>query len=186
MSVLNEKVLVLNKQWQALREVTVEVALTNMCNGSLTAIDTEQMRPVSWDDWLTLSVREGDGVIHTARLSVRVPTVVCASNFAGMPKRKPKLSNEGIAHRDGKVCQYSGEYAPDGNVDHVVPVSRGGARKSWENMVWSKRGLNSKKGNRLNHEAGLNLIRAPKVPTTVVPAATIEPKHPDWKLFLPE
>lgn len=183
-TVLQTPVLVINRAWQAIGEVSAEMALTNMCNGSYTAIDTELMRPTSWDEWLGLAVRENDLAIHTSRLAVRVPTVVCASNYSGMPKRRPRLNNEAIAKRDAKVCQYTGEYAPDGNVDHVVPVSLGGARKSWNNMVWCKRELNAKKGNKRNEDIGIKPIRQPRAPTMIAVGSTIKARHPDWALFL--
>ena len=69
-------------------------------------------------------------------------------------------------------------------LDHVVPRDRGG-RDSFENLVWSKKEINSAKANRLPHEAGLRLIRRPKAPAPLPAAAAIsEPKHPDWRHFL--
>ncbi len=36
----------------------------------------------------------------------------------------------------------------EGSLDHVVPRSRGG-KDAWENLVWSSKAVNAKKGNRL-------------------------------------
>ena len=91
-----------------------------------------------------------------------------------------------VFERDGGVCQYSGEYVGKGggNLDHVIPRDRGG-RDSFENLVWAKREINSRKANRLPHEAGLKLVRRPKAPLPLPAAATIrEVKHPDWRHFL--
>jgi 5-methylcytosine-specific restriction endonuclease McrA len=181
---LREKVLVLNRVWQALRVVDVEQALTDMCRGAMTAIDTETMTPVKWDQWIQLTVTEGDKCIQTVRGPIRVPVVICASTYAGMPKKVPKLSRKGIATRDKRVCQYTGEYAPNGTIDHVIPTSRKGAKKSWENLVWCKREINARKGNRLNEEAGLKLIRQPKAPKPVSASLLIEEHRPEWVPFL--
>jgi 5-methylcytosine-specific restriction endonuclease McrA len=56
-------------------------------------------------------------------------------------------------------CQYTGAVLrPDkGSLDHFVPRSRGG-RDAWENLVWAAKGVNTRKGNRLAHEAGLKLL----------------------------
>jgi 5-methylcytosine-specific restriction endonuclease McrA len=102
-----------------------------------------------------------------------------------MPKRRPKLDNRGIRERDKAICQVTGQYAPDGNVDHMKPKSRGGAKKSWENMVWMKRELNSVKGNRTIEEMGWKLIRRPEKPKEKDICLLIPPRHPDWLMFLP-
>jgi 5-methylcytosine-specific restriction endonuclease McrA len=85
------------------------------------------------------------------------------------------------------VCQYTGEQVgwDEGNLDHVVPRDRGG-RDSFENLVWSRRDVNSRKANRLPHEAGLRLIRPPSAPKPRPVAAMLgTPRHPDWRHFLP-
>jgi hypothetical protein len=52
-------------------------------------------------------------------------------------------------------------------------------------MVWTSEKLNSDKGNRLNHEIGLKLIRSPKTPQPMpVSMKFKEAKHPTWKHFL--
>ena len=70
----------------------------------------------------------------------------------------PKLSAKGIWERDGGHCQYTGKkLAPhEGNIDHMVPRSRGGLT-SWENCVLADKRINSLKGNRLPEEVGFQL-----------------------------
>ena len=183
---LHEKVLVVNKKWQAIDETTVSQALCDMCAGKACGFDTESMRPVTWAEWLTLAIRIGDRQIQTMRGPVRVPTVVGKFSFDKMPKRKPKMDNQGIAARDHRICQVTGELALDGNVDHLIPISRGGARKSWTNMVWMKKNLNSQKGNRTLQEMGWKLIQQPVKPEDMEAFRYITPKHPDWLMFLPK
>ena len=185
-ALLNDKVLVINKLWQAVDETTVWEAICDMCSGKATGMDMEQHRPVRWEDWLKLGIREGDRKLMSIHGPVRVPTVVGKFSYAKMPQRRPKLDNEGIAIRDGMVCQVTGEFAPDGNVDHLEPKGKGGAKKSWMNQVWMKRDLNSLKGCRNLAEMGWKLIRQPFEPKDVDAALLIRPKHPDWEFFLPK
>lgn len=186
MNMLTDKVLVINKNWQAVDETTVMEALCDMCAGKATGIDMETVRAIKWDDWLKLPIRQGDKFIQSMRGPVRVPTVVGKFSYAKMPKRRPKLDNSGIARRDGKICQVTGEVAPDGNVDHLTPKSRGGKTKSWTNMVWMRKDLNSKKGNKTLEEMGWKLIRQPFKPEETEACRLIRPKHPDWETFLPK
>jgi Restriction endonuclease len=44
-----------------------------------------------------------------------------------------------------------------------LPHSRGGP-DTWENLVWSSKDVNTRKGNRLPHEAGLKLLSVPRAP----------------------
>jgi 5-methylcytosine-specific restriction endonuclease McrA len=185
MNILDQPVLVLNKSWQAIDITTVAIAYCDLCRGVATGMDTASMSPVTWEQWRALPIRECDQSVATIHGPVRVPTVICKASYAKMPKKRPKLSSRAIAERDGRICQYTGEHAPDGNVDHVIPSSRGG-KTAWENVVWSSKKVNTKKGNRLNHEVGLKLRRQPKAPPVVPFCATVKPHHDDWKLFLIE
>jgi 5-methylcytosine-specific restriction endonuclease McrA len=113
--------------------------------------------------------------------------VIVAANYAKVPLCRPRLGARGIWERDGGICQYTGrQLAPhEGNIDHIVPRSRGGAT-SWENCVLSHRDVNSKKGARLPQEVGLRLLRKPQVPKSVPASALIRNLHGvrDWQKFL--
>ena len=108
------------------------------------------IRPVTWEEWITLPLCEGDHSVRTVRGAIRVPTVIVALNFARVPKKRPKLSARSIRERDGNHCQYTGRrlHPDEGSLDHVVPRSRGGA-DTWENLVCPRPQTNSRgKGNR--------------------------------------
>src|SRR5687768_14137856 len=159
-------VLVLNRNWQAINVRTPQEAFCQMATGVATALEIEgedQIRPVPWEEWLCLPIRPQDEAAHTVRGPIRVPTVIVLANFAKVPRKRPKLSARTIRERDGNRCQYTGELLrPDqGSIDHVVPRSRGG-RDAWENCVWASKQVNARKGNRLPHEAGLRLLKAPR------------------------
>src|SRR5512136_2103577 len=161
-------VLVLNRNWQAINA-------------------KDHIRPVPWDEWITLPVREQDESVQTVRGRVRVPTVIVAVNFAHVPKKRPKLCARAIRERDGNRCQYTGTLLrpEEGSLDHVVPRSRGGL-DAWENLVWAAKSVNQRKGNRLPHEAGLKPLTVPRAPKEVPVTALIRntPGIDDWKLFL--
>jgi len=192
-SVLNKTiVLVLNRNWQAIHVRTPAEAFCMMATNVATALDItgeDHIRPVPWDEWLTLPVRDGDHAVQTARGAIRVPTVIVAVNYARVPKKRPRLCAKSIRERDGDRCQYTGAHLrPDeGSLDHVVPRSRGG-RDTWENLVWSSKTVNTKKADRLPHEAGLKLLRAPRAPKELPITALLRNVHgvADWKLFVSE
>ena len=136
-------VLVLNRNWQAIHVKTPAEAFCMIATGAATALDVQgndYITPVRWDDWLKLPVREHDNAVNTPRGPVRVPTVIVAANYAKVPLRRPRFGARGIWERDGGVCQYTGrKLAPkEGNIDHVVPRSRGG-KTSWDNCVLAHR-----------------------------------------------
>ena len=196
--ILNKNiVLVLNRNWQAINIRTPADAFCQLATNAATALDIElgdgsqaqALRPVTWDEWITLPVRAGDQFVRTARGTIRVPTVIVAVNFAKVPKKRPKLSAKNIRERDGNRCQYTGQLLKpeDGSLDHVLPRSRGG-KDEWENLVWSSKDVNARKGNRLPHEAGLKLLSVPRAPKELPVTAHLRNAHgvAEWKLFLNE
>jgi 5-methylcytosine-specific restriction endonuclease McrA len=185
-------VLVLNRNWQAINIRTPAEAFCQMATNVATALEIDgenHIRPVKWDEWITLPIRDGDNAVHTVRGAIRVPTVIVALNFAKVPRKRPKLCAKTIRERDGNRCQYTGRLLrPDeGSLDHVLPRSRGG-KDEWGNLVWSDKTVNAKKGNRLPHEAGLKLLTVPRAPKELPVTTLIRNAHGivDWKLFVKE
>lgn len=182
-------VLVLNRNWQAINVRTPADAFCQMITDVATGLDMDAsaMVPVKWTEWLKLPIRERDSAIATPRGLVRVPTVIVLGRYDKVPKRRPNLSARSIWARDGGICQYTGrKLSPgEGNIDHVLPRSRGGAT-SWENCVLSHREVNGRKGNRLPEEAGLRLLRKPTAPRELPSTLLIRNLFgiEDWKLFL--
>jgi 5-methylcytosine-specific restriction endonuclease McrA len=182
-------VLVLNRHWQAIDVKTPAEAFGMMATGSASGLDItlEGMRPVGWKEWLTLPVREHDLPVRTVRGSVRAPTVLVLARFARMPRRRLSFSLRGLWERDGGICQYTGRQLQpgEGNIDHVVPRSRGGA-SNWENCVLACKRVNQRKGDRTPDEAGLQLLRAPVPPRELPASAFIRNTHGirDWEAFL--
>ena len=185
-------VLVLNRNWQAINVRTPAEAFCQMATNVATALEIERenhIRPVTWDEWITLPIRDQDELVQTVRGPIRVPTVIVAVNYAKVPRKRPKLCARTIRDRDGNRCQYTGRVlrVEEGSLDHVVPRSRGGGN-TWENLVWASKDVNAMKGNRLPHEAGLRLLKTPKA-VREVPATALIRNHQgieDWKLFVRE
>lgn len=56
-----------------------------------------------------------------------------------------------VKKRDRGICQYCNQHAPDGAVDHVIPLSRGGSDEL-SNLVWACQSCNSSKGDKTPQE----------------------------------
>ena len=80
-----------------------------------------------------------------------------------VPRRLLRPNRRNLLLRDDSTCQYCGHTGPAAEltVDHVVPMSRGGAGDEWENLVVACRKCNWRKANHLPDEVGLRLRRAP-------------------------
>lgn len=198
--------LTLNSSWLPIGYNTVGHAISNLCctdefnkptffalditypndEDTYSFDDPSSIKPVSWDEWITLPVREFDLSISTPSLKIRVPTVVIASRFSKMPVKTFKLNRDSIRKRDNDTCQYTGKrLKPDeGSVDHIVPKKYGGGA-TWNNLVYCAREINRKKGSNHNKDVGLRLIKEPKEPVPV-PACMVlkDIKHRDWKHFV--
>src|SRR2546429_8564695 len=183
-------VLVLNRNWQAINVRTPQEAFCMMATNVATGLEIEgedHIRPVTWEEWITLPIRDQDEAVHTVRGAIRVPTVIVAVNYARVPKKRPKLCTRAIRERDRNRCQYTGRVLrpAEGSLDHVVPRSRGG-KDAWENLVWSAKEVNQRKADRLPREAGLKLLSVPRAPKELPVSALIRNPHgvTDWRLFV--
>lgn len=197
--------LCLNSAWQPLHYKTVKDAFISLFahdkNKPINlALDIEygkrdgkwdftkaiSMRPVAWEEWLELPLRDYDNWITTVKHQIRVPTVIIASHFNKMPMKLLRPTKRAIWVRDNGICQYTGEKLTykTGSLDHVIPKSRGG-KNTFDNLVLCSQDINSKKGNRLNSEAGLKLLKTPdKVGALPASALISEVLHVDHKHFL--
>jgi 5-methylcytosine-specific restriction endonuclease McrA len=184
-------VLVLNRNWQAIHVKTPAEAFAMMATGAAQGLDIApdgSSNPVTWAQWLALPLREHDNAVGTVRGKIRQPTVLVLTRYGRVPKKRPGFNLRGIWERDGGQCQYTGRRLKpsEGNIDHVLPRSRGGAT-NWENCVLADKAINSKKANRLPQEAGLKLLRAPVQPRELPVTQLIRNalRIRDWEWFLP-
>jgi len=56
-----------------------------------------------------------------------------------------------VRKRDDAICKYCGRFAPDGEPDHVVPLSRGGL-DALDNLAWACAACNGSKGSKTLQE----------------------------------
>jgi 5-methylcytosine-specific restriction endonuclease McrA len=190
-SVLEKNVvLVLNRNWQAVNTTTPAHAFCQMSAGNALALDMDldrNMVPVDWENWLELPVRDFDWSVGAQRGAVRVPKVILAVNYTKVPMRHPKFSYQAIRERDQGRCQYTGRKLArdEGNIDHVVPRSKGG-NTSWTNCVLSCKRVNNRKGDRTPQEAGLRLMKKPDAPRVLPMTLFLRNVHeiPEWEPFL--
>lgn len=186
------RVLKLNGNWQPIATITPFIAITNLCGSeakgpSLKALDIATMTPLSWEQWLELEPLDDTYYIATKSRKIRVPTVVIAYRYRGMPKRSLRFSREHLIALHGRRCAYTDKVLPDEEltVDHVVPRAQRGAN-TFANTVPCDRKVNLKKGNRTPEQAGLTLIHPPKVPKPLPVCSSI--RNPfgiaDWDIFL--
>lgn len=192
-------VLKLNRLWQRLGFCTPREVFTAMCGGafggtppasglSITTDENGELVdgvPLKWDDWVKLPIRDCDFSISTAKGMVRVPSVIVCPEYDGMPKTKRPFSSAGIRARDGNKCQVSGRTLAEGegNLGHIVARAKGGHR-SWENIVYMDKRLNTLQGTKLPEEMGWKLLKEPKAPLPVPKCAIeAEPKHEDQSPF---
>lgn len=121
--------------------------------------------------------------MHSAKLSVPVPSVVRLTNYVRVPvRRRAPLNRRAVFARDGGRCQYCA--GPAESIDHVVPRSRGG-QHIWENVVAACRACNTRKRDRLLSETRMDLRRHPAVPremTWIAAAAGTVPTA--WQPYL--
>ena len=202
MEILNKLIcLTLNSAWQPVGQKTVKDAVCAIMDSNYKGINIDyeigsdglpvfdnvtNMEPVSWDRWVYLPVREWDLAISSPSITIRVPTVLVATQFRQMPRLERKMTSKTVWERDSGRCQYTGKKLTktSGNLDHVVPKSRGG-KDTWENLVLCDKEINTIKGNKLPSEVGLSLINEPKKPNPQLLCQRIKTtKHADWRHFI--
>lgn len=188
---LNTDVLVLNKNWSALRVVLAAEALADLFVGRVEAIDTD-FQAYDFATWRELSAQksryqpEPHSFVQTVSDAVLVPAVVRLLKFDRVHRPSVRLSRRNVYLRDNYTCQYTGVKLPASrlNLDHVVPSSRGG-KTTWENLVCCSIEVNTRKGDRTPGEAGLELIRQPRRPDPAqLMFRTRRPRHDAWKHFV--
>jgi 5-methylcytosine-specific restriction endonuclease McrA len=183
-------VLVLNRNWQAIDVKSPADALSMMYTDNATGLDIlgkDHMIPYRWKDWVNLPFDSDCDYIKTINGGIKIPKIIVLCNFDKVPIKRPKFSSTGIWNRDNGICQYTGRKLSknEGNVDHVIPKSRGG-RSNWDNCVLSHKDINAKKANRTPEEAGLKLLKKPTTPKHLPISFYIKNKHniPEWDMFL--
>jgi len=183
-SVLNTKVLVLNRSYLPVHVTVVRRALSLLYQGIAQAVDDE-LRTFDFASWADLAADEDS--IGTVDKAIRVPRVILLQYYDRVPRRYVRFSRFNIYARDQNRCQYCGRQFPRAelNLDHVVPRMKGGT-SVWENVVCSCHRCNRIKGGRTPLEAGMRLVRQPRRPqwTPFMTEAFSLRRYKEWLPFL--
>jgi len=163
-SILNTKVLILNRSYLPIHVTSVRRAFALLYQGIARAVNG-QYQTFDFKSWSDLSVSVHDESIGLVNRAIRVPRVVLLVGYDRVPKRQVRFSRYNIYARDKCTCQYCGQRLPreELNLDHVIPRSLGGS-SAWENVVCSCQSCNRRKGGGTPQESGMALLRRPFKP----------------------
>lgn len=183
---LDSNVLVLNRLFQAIQVTTVKKAFCLLYKGHVRAVNPDYST-CDWEDWVDVPPQPQDEFIVTPTVRIRVPRVVLLIDFEGVPRHEVRFTRKNIFYRDRNKCQYCGHRfaTRDLNLDHVVPLSRGG-KSTWENVVCCCIPCNSRKGGRTPEEAHMRLIHSPARPRwhPLVRLSLTSGQYEAWRNFL--
>ena len=142
---LQSPVLVLNATYEPVNVCAARRAIILVLNGAARAEE------------------EASGIVRSARLAMRIPSVIRLLEYRRIPHQARALSRKNILLRDRNACQYCGQTLVSGELtlDHVLPRSLGG-KSAWENLVACCHPCNNRKGDRMPEIAGMKLLRTPK------------------------
>lgn len=185
-SVLDSRVLVLNRAWMPIRAAAVREVLGMLSTGSAKVVEPNTYEVFDFESWAELSASPHEPVIRSAYLRMRVPEVVVLALYDGMPRREVVFTRRNLFRRDHYACQYCGGQpgTSELTIDHVVPKAQGGAG-SWLNCVLACVPCNARKANRTPDEAAMKLRRPPFKPkwhpTIFLPLGQ---RRESWERFL--
>ncbi len=192
-AVLDQPVLVLNRLWQAVNVIGAKRAFALLARGHAQVVHHHQadFKVFSMMDWIDFSRHNPPidqlDMVHTPSRIIRLPRVILLTFFDKLPCKELKLTRNNVFERDGSTCQYCARVFPreELNLDHVIPRDRGG-KTTGENIVCSCIKCNSRKANRLPHEAGMRLVRKPVRPKwRPVISLVLSTQHREkWRDFL--
>lgn len=181
-------VLVLNSLYQAVQVTGVRRAFRLFYAGRARAVAPDFVS-YDFENWCDLPPRADDLLIRTPTRAIRIPKVIQLVHYDRLPSREVRFTRRNIFYRDRNRCQYCGETyrQREINLDHVVPLSRGGA-SCWTNVVCACIRCNTHKGDRTPAEAGMRLVRAPRKPAgqPMLRANWLGPCPDEWRTFLDE
>ena len=179
-------VLVLNRLFQAIQITSVRRAFCLLYKGEVRAVDPDYTTH-DWEDWKDIPPQPDEEFLATPSFRVRIPRVVLLLHFDRLPRHEIRFTRKNIFFRDKNRCQYCGGRfsTSELNLDHVVPLSRGG-KSMWENVVCCCVRCNSRKGGLLPNQAGMQLVRVPLKPRwhPFVKLSLSHSRYESWKNFL--
>ena len=104
--------------------------------------------------------------LRTITRSYDVPSIIKLHHYVNIPYKGVIMTRQNIFKRDGNKCVYCSSN-DNLTIDHVLPRSRGGST-SWSNLVTACKSCNSKKGDFLPEEIGMELPYKPFKPSFIM------------------
>jgi 5-methylcytosine-specific restriction endonuclease McrA len=147
MSLLSNKVLVLNQNYEPLSICNVKRAVVLVYLKKAECV-----------------ISKNGKVIRAEKISFEVPSVIRILRYIRFRPFEVPLTRKNVLKRDGYQCQYCGTKDRPMTVDHIIPKTRGG-KDDWKNLVCACVKCNNKKGDRTLKEAGMKLLKKPRKPT---------------------
>ena len=196
-SVLDSKVLCLNKNYQPVRFISVRECFLKIFGNTaeVVCVENDVYVNYSFNDWSEVSdykykYEKGDVDIEwigTPTKMIMVPKVIRLLYYTKVPYVSTRLTRQNLFERDRHTCQYCGKKfkIEDLTIEHILPRSRGG-KSSWENLVCACIDCNRKKRDRTPEEAGMKLLTVPRKPKDM-PALKLKvtaKRYKDWDHFL--
>ena len=118
--------------------------------------------------------------------SDNMPSVIVLKKYVRRYNFSLTCNRKNVFWRDENQCQYCTIYFKQSELtmDHVKPRSFGGP-KTWENIVTSCKGCNTKKRNKTPKQANMPLLRRPFAPRVRMVDLYRHIKiQKDWEQFL--
>ena len=104
MSVLETRVLVLNRHYHPVNITNVRRAFSLLYQDAAHAID-QQFRTFDFESWAALTTETDHDVVHTVSRAIRVPRVIMLQFFERLPRTRVRFSRQNIYLRDHCTCQ---------------------------------------------------------------------------------
>ncbi|MCH7572548.1 MAG: HNH endonuclease [Planctomycetes bacterium] len=195
--VLDEKVLVLNRLYTAVRVVSARRAFVMLCKqaAEVIAVDNGSYLNYDFETWIEIAQLQKEfepaahSWIRTPHIEIAVPKIIRLFGYDRFPDKHIKLNRRNLYARDSNRCQYCGGHFPSKELtlDHVIPRIQGGEH-TWGNLVCACVSCNARKGGRTPRQANMKLRRRPFKPkrNPVITLRLGRQKYSSWKAFLDE
>jgi 5-methylcytosine-specific restriction endonuclease McrA len=160
---MNEKryTLILNKSFQPLSIEGAKKSLGYLIGDEGKAMDVDTYELFTFEDWVKRhNHSDVKSTMRSEKLWVLIPEIIVL-NTTSVKNRKASLTvcKRKVFERDNNTCGYCGCTLNSVNrtIDHVVPISKGGPRNEYTNVVACCNECNSKKGDKHLSELGWKL-----------------------------
>jgi 5-methylcytosine-specific restriction endonuclease McrA len=184
--------LILTKDFTALDIVGVKKTMKYLCTDVGKAMDPVTYQLYNFDEWVELhNIEAVDSTVRTEKLWIKIPEIVVLNrNYVRRKSKGPKnLSKKKVFERDNNKCGYCGCSLNSKNrtIDHIIPVSKGGPRYDYSNVVACCSDCNGRKSDSSLKELGWKLLHDVGDPTTESSLISQVPKSKrlvSWEPYL--